>query len=483
MRDRFSWSPLLLLALMSVHACQDGNSVVDPGQVALTVVGTVTSSATGRPVAGAEVTLGGVAATTAADGRYTLSGVASGRAQLRAVAIGFEDFEMETDLPEFDVTRNFAMARREVYEIRDFSIYVPAGVTTVRGVIVALGGPDTRGFASGTPFGAPIPEVEGSLQVLGERLRALALSDGLAIVGYSRASMDNDPASDQLVFDAIAEASVLSAQPDLATAPLLMYGLSGGAPQASGFTARNPEHVIGLFMKVPAGMETLTGGAALGVPTFAVLAELETVVDNGPIITTFESNRSAGALWALATELGVQHFSLTPRQRELTISWMSAVLERRLPAAASGPIQSIEEASGWLGDTATGRVSAWVSFLGNRGLANWLVSSATADEWEAFVTATGPSAFTMKVKPYAITVHADSWGYLEASVRDETGTLLSLPSIAWSSDREDIAMIGNNAWCDGTCGYVDIQGVAAGVTTITATASSASATATITVLP
>ena len=75
-----------------------------------------------------------------------------------------------------------------------------------------------------------------------------------------------------------------------------MYGMSGGAPQASGFTARHPERVAGLVLKVPASVTVLTSGAPLRVPTFMVLAELDAFVDNAALKAAFESNRQSGSV-------------------------------------------------------------------------------------------------------------------------------------------------------------------------------------------
>ncbi len=87
----------------------------------------------------------------------------------------------------------------------DFALHVPANVNHVRGILVALGGPNTRGFALGTPFGAP-PAVEASFQELGAMFRDLAAERGLAILGSGRfgpTAYPNEPASDQLLLDAM----------------------------------------------------------------------------------------------------------------------------------------------------------------------------------------------------------------------------------------------------------------------------------------
>ena len=271
----------------------------------------------------------------------------------------------------------------EVFEFGDYALYVPAGVES-SALLMALGGPDTRAFVTGKPFGAPIPEVEASLQVLGQELRKLAFTQGLAVLGR-RGVMPNGPGSDLLLQDAIRSGAELSGHPELPSVPLVVYGMSGGAPQASGFTARNPARVAGLFLKVPPKVESLTSGDALQVPTCMVLAELDVFVNNGAVTAAFEANRRAGALWALALEPGVIHHSLSPAQRQLTLTWIRTILRRRLPETPSDPLRAIEETSGWLGDRATGEAWHWLKYPGDRTSASWLPSPVTAKEWEDLI--------------------------------------------------------------------------------------------------
>ncbi len=341
--DSNLWAVLLSAAALLPLACDRGSEPIGP---APTVTDMVTNST---------------------DGNHDLD---PGEATLRC--------------SDGDVNQEDGLTRVEVFEFGNFALYVPARVATTRGLMLALGGPDTRGFVTGKPLGAPIPAVEASLQTLGQEFRMMASTCGLAILGV-RSAMANGPASDQLLFDAVQTAAALSAHPELPTAPVLVYGISGGAPQASGFVARNPARVAGLFLKVPAGVSSLTNGDALGVPTYVVQAELDAFVNNAAVTATFEGNRGAGALWARAMERGVPHHSLTPLQRQVTINWMSTILSLRLPVRLSHPLREIAEARGWLGNLTTGDAVRWAAYRGDRTLASWLPSKSTANEWERLV--------------------------------------------------------------------------------------------------
>ncbi len=383
---------LSLFAALLPVACDGGKDVIaPPPPPAPAVAGTVNSSATGNPVAGAEVRIGAAVDTTDAAGRFRLTDLTQGAATLRCTANSFVGFETAITVTSGSVTHDIGLTRLEVFEFDKFAVYVPAGIDDVRGVILALGGPDTRAFATGKPFGAP-PPVEPLLQALGQEFRTLASTSGLAVLGTSHSAMANGPDSDQLLVDAVAIAAAMSGRPELAIVPVLVYGISGGAPQASGFTARNPESVAGLFLKVPSAVSSVTSGAASRVPTYMVLAELDAFVNNAALTAAFEGNRRAGALWALALERGVPHHSLTPAQRQVTINWISTILELRVPANSSDPLREIAETSGWLGNRATAEVAPWATYQGDRALASWFPSQATAKEWQAFVATGGITA-------------------------------------------------------------------------------------------
>jgi len=270
-----------------------------------------------------------------------------------------------------------------VVQFGDFALYLPANVNRVRGILVALGGPDTRGFAAGTPFGAPFPPVEAALQELGVMFRDLAEDRGLAILGSGRfgpGAYPDGPASDQLLLDALSQAATLTGREDLLDAPMVLYGLSGGAPEAAGFTQRNPHRVAALFLRVPQSVATLDG-EALEVPVYMILAELDVFVDNAALIAAFQAHRAQGAPWAMALERGVPHHALSAAQRELTVGWMRAVL----PLASTRALSRNSSHAGWLGDPANGAVAPVSVFVGEPSQASWFPARRLAQDWATFI--------------------------------------------------------------------------------------------------
>ena len=369
MRRQCALQRWTLLALLLVSGCGDDPLPRPSDPTAPVLTGIVSNSANGDPVVGAVVRLGDAAVTTGGGGRYKLDHLALGVDTLRLEAAGNMDLKAGVTVKPGTVHLDIALTRIEVFDLGDFALYVPAGVNFPRGILLALGGPNTKAFSTGEPFGAPVPEVQASLQTLGEGFRAMAAQRELAILGTSLIGMANSPESDQLIMDAVHAAEEASGRPRLAELPMLMYGMSGGAPQASGFTTRHPERVAGLILKVPESFTVLTSGAPLRVPTFMVLAELDAFVDNAALTAAFESNRRAGAFWALAEEDGVPHHSLSLTQRLMTLAWIGSVLDVRMPANGFAPPRDLAETDGWLGDPSTGDVSPWASYPGDRASA------------------------------------------------------------------------------------------------------------------
>jgi hypothetical protein len=287
------------------------------------------------------------------------------------------------DRPE-DLAMAAAAAPGTIYQLGDFALYMPAGPDAPRSVIIALGSRNAKGFASGEPFGVPFPPIEAQLQAMGQSLRSLADEQRVAILGTALADMPNDALSDQRILNALQAGAEASGRPGLSVAPIVMFGLFGGAPEASGFTARHPSRVAGLLLKVPLSVAALTTPAQRQVPTLMVLAELEVFVDNTALGQAFAANRAGGALWAIAMEPGVPHQAFTPAFRTATREWLRSVLERRV-AGSSGQTHAMPSQSGWLGDPSTGEVSPWGTYRGDRSTASWLPTRDAAEQWQRLI--------------------------------------------------------------------------------------------------
>lgn len=378
---------LTCLLLLPLFACKDSEGPSDLASLS----GTVRSATSSAALADASVSIGARQVTSDANGRFEFADVPLGTASIRVERPGYVPAQADITVAAGTNTRDFALAPREIYEAGANAVYVPAGVETIRGAIILLGGPNTRGFVTGermTPTTFP-PENETALQLVGANFRELARSAGLALLGTSVAGMANGPASDNALFAGLNAAAVGSGHSEVATVPVLMYGISGGGSEAAGLASRHPERTIGLLVRIPGEVTALTAASALAVPTLVMQAELDNVVNNAEVESAFLANRSRGGLWALAVEPGIGHFTATPRGNAAELTWMRIVLGLRLPASPGGPLVSLAESSGWLGNQSTLEVAPWSDYTGDRTEASWLLSQQAAASWRTLGSSEG----------------------------------------------------------------------------------------------
>ncbi|HET6578544.1 MAG TPA: carboxypeptidase regulatory-like domain-containing protein [Gemmatimonadales bacterium] len=375
------------LALLLLAACGD-SAGPDGGGGGATLSGTIRAAGSSEALADATVSIGARQASSDANGQFELTDVPTGAVTARAVRPGYLPAEDAITMSAGANSHDFTLTVREIYVSGTDAVYVPGDVGPMRGAIVVLGGPVTSGFVTGerlTPAGSS-PELEQSLQALGASLRALAHSAHVALLGSRTTGLVNSATSDNALFAALTTAAQLSGHAEIADVPVLTFGLSAGGPEAAGLVSRNPDRAIGLLERVPVSVTSLTAPAALAVPTFVMQAELDNVVDNSAVRTTFLQNRLRGGLWALAVEPGVGHHEASSRGNGAAINWIAGALQLRLPTTAGEPLIALDQPSGWLGNQTTLEIAPWADYSGGRTTASWLLSESQASSWKSLGT-------------------------------------------------------------------------------------------------
>lgn len=292
----------------ALAACEGGGPPTEPQTASIT--GTVRNASTDEPLAGATVSAGSVQATTDASGRFDLADVATGPSvTVRSQRAGFVAYTATIAVAEGSNTHDIPMALQFLYETPDFAVYLPPAGSAVRGVILGLGGQDTRGFATGV-FDSPNPLINESQRLTRQGFLGLANTHGLAITGS--VPLTDGSASDARVLAALDAVALASDRPELAQAPLVIRGISSGAPESYGFTLRQPDRVVGFAVIIAADLSLVTSAAAQRLPGYVLLAELDAVVDNEALTSFFVANRAQGALWSFAVEPGLHTRRLRP---------------------------------------------------------------------------------------------------------------------------------------------------------------------------
>ena len=279
-------------------------------------------------------------------------------------------------------TLDEAMAPGNNYDKAEFRLWYPNAPKVLRAVVVLT--PGSNG--------------DGRPQVDDQVWQAFATKHQLALLGVRLTDKPHDQSfiedyvnvsqgSGQAFVDALTSFARRAQHPELAAAPLLLWGTSAGGEFNYEFVAWKPERVIA-FVVNKGGIyySALLPQAARNVPGILFVGGKDLEFRTNAIVGLFAMNRRAGALWALAEEPNVAH--IPGRSRDIALVFFEDVLPLRLPVAGTQAIslRSIAELSGFIGDL-TGRTAQ----KQNDGPAPnvptaWLPTARTARAWEALVT-------------------------------------------------------------------------------------------------
>jgi pimeloyl-ACP methyl ester carboxylesterase len=190
--------------------------------------------------------------------------------------------------------------------------------------------------------------------------------------------------SGQALLDIIDRFATRAKHPEMATAPLLLWGMSAGGQFDYEMTAWKPERVAAFVVNKGGIYYTaLTSRAARQVPGLLFIGgkDLEQRIET--ITGLFAVNRRGGALWALAEEPNAAH--VIGRSRDVSLPFFEDVLGARL--TADGSLKPLDERSGFVGDLKTKEYAPMPEKLPNVPTA-WLPTERVARAWRAMLTET-----------------------------------------------------------------------------------------------
>jgi dienelactone hydrolase len=187
--------------------------------------------------------------------------------------------------------------------------------------------------------------------------------------------------SGQALLDALTAFAGRSKHPELATAPLLLWGMSAGGEFNYEFVAWKPERVVAFVVNKGGIYYTaLASHSARNVPGILFVGGKDLEFRINTIVGLFAVNRRGGALWALAEEPAAAH--IVGRSRDVAMIFFEEVLLLRLGT----PLRLIAEKDGFLGDLKAKTYQP----AGATGAPNsptaWLPTERVARAWQAMVT-------------------------------------------------------------------------------------------------
>ncbi len=249
--------------------------------------------------------------------------------------------------------------------------YVPAGVTTIRAMVVG-----------GTPLQGGTPQYWRDF--------CAAQRVGLA----------------QSVSDLPAVAAA-SGHPEIANAPFVTIGTSAGASAAASAAIGNPARavaVVGLHgVMLAAGNDgfnanrsgengdfpTLDFSGGYGVPMIHNFDNNDGFINPVVLQGLVEWGRAHGAPWTFFIHNDGNHTDNDTALNTLILPWLTSVLDLRVPtsgAAADGTVtlMPIVEANGWLGDIKTKAIASYATYAGDKTKADWFPSQSVATIWSGY---------------------------------------------------------------------------------------------------
>lgn len=299
-----------------------------------------------------------------------------------------------------------------------YTIWIPEGVETLRGVVV-----HQHGCGEGSCKSGQTGAYDLHWQALAKKHGCALLSPSYEQPEKADCQMWCDPrnGSDAAFQKALADLGAASGHPELATVPWALWGHSGGGHWCGGMALLHPERVVAAWLR--SGVPLLAVNpdrptiqpysipdAALGVPLMCNPGTKEGVtVKEGRFAGVWPSNetfftalRGKGALVGVAVDPLSSHEC--GNQRYLAIPWLDACLAVRIPGKAGDPLRPMPTGDAWLAALLATEAKPAADFSGDPKQAVWLPDAAIANAWMEYVKDTAVTDTTPPPAPAKPTV-------------------------------------------------------------------------------
>ena len=283
-----------------------------------------------------------------------------------------------------------------------YTVWIPPGVKTVRGVVV-----HQHGCGEGSCKSGQTGAFDLHWQALARKHECALLSPVYEQPEKAKCGLWCDPrnGSDRTFQKALSELGSRAGHPELSTVPWALWGHSGGGLWAGAMTLMHPERVAAAWlrsgvpsMKIGEGKQAPLSirDEALNVPILCNLGTKEGVTFHDGQFAKVWSNveafflelRGKGGLAAVAIDPISSHDC--GNQRYLAIPWLDACLTARLPAQIGNPLKPMAKQNAWLAtlnpeDSQASVPTPAAQFHGDVNKSVWLPNEAIAKAWSQYV--------------------------------------------------------------------------------------------------
>jgi poly(3-hydroxybutyrate) depolymerase len=262
------------------------------------------------------------------------------------------------------------------YDKAEFRFWAPTNAGTLRAVLVLVPGSNGDGRPAAEDTVWQTFATKNKLAVVACRFTDKP-HDQSFIEEYANVSQG----SGQTLLDAIAKFSARSKHPEIATAPLLLWGMSAGGEFNYEFAVWKPERVAAFIVNKGNFYYTaLVPPATRAVPGMLFVGGKDLEFRTNTIVGLFAVNRRGGALWALAEEPGVGH--VVGKSRDVAMVFFEDVLASRL--TESGGLKPMPAKPSFLGDFKTKSFQP-MGDAAPKDPTAWLPTERVARAWQDMV--------------------------------------------------------------------------------------------------
>jgi poly(3-hydroxybutyrate) depolymerase len=266
------------------------------------------------------------------------------------------------------------------YDKAEFRLWLPEGAGPVRALVVLV--PGSNG--------------EGRTMVDDPFWQAFAVKHRLGLVGCHLTDKPHDQSfieeyvdvakgSGQALLDSIATLGALAGHAEMATAPLMLWGMSAGGEFDYEFAVWKPERVIAFVVnKGNIYYTALAPAATRSIPALLFTGEKDLDFRIETVNGIFAVNRRGGALWALTEEPGIGH--AVGRSKDLGAMLFEDVLDPRLPETGGGALRPLAEKTGFVADLTAKTYAPMGDSRPPNRMTSWLPTERLAKAWQAVVT-------------------------------------------------------------------------------------------------
>jgi len=279
-----------------------------------------------------------------------------------------------------------------------YTLWIPPGVKTLRGVIV-----HQHGCGEGSCKSGITAAFDLQWQALARKHECALLGPAYEQPEKAVCSMWCDPrnGSEQAFLHALSDLGAQSHHPELATVPWALWGHSGGANWVGNMLVLHPDRIAAAWLRsgtprisprdgTPATPAEIPA-AACAVPTICNLGTREGVTVKDPrfgglwpnVEKFFTDFRGKGGLVGVAVDPNTSHDC--GNSRYLAIPWFDACLTARLPdRAGDSQLKPMPTDGAWLAPLLGSAAQPTTKFTGDAKAAVWLPTEQVAKAWAEY---------------------------------------------------------------------------------------------------